>query len=225
MLKSHWYLSCLAALSTQALAGGNSLQGLPATLAQQEPMTVRVNGLTLQVRTARVDLPPESLADAILEAWRDAGNAGLRFDPDADRTVLGRQSGTVHETVTLLPAADPGATTVVHAENDSRQTPSTVPTPPFQLPRGLKVTRTVEDVSGSKPVKFFFMSSELRPAETAERLRAAVLNARWILTSRRSGIERSAMMTAARAGQEMTIVVADRAGETRVTLEITGHEP
>ena len=225
MLKPYWFMTFLASMSLQAITAHADAYGLPAKLATQKPLTVRVNGLAMEVRSALVDSPPESLADAILEAWRDAGHAGLRFQTDPERTVLGRQRGPVHETVTLLPAEDPRTTTVVHASNDSRQTPSSVPAPPFTLPRGLKVMRTIEQVSRSRPEITFKISSELQPRETVERLRAALLDARWILTSRVTGIESSSILSAVRAKQEMTIIVADRDGETRVTLEITGHAP
>lgn len=225
MLKRPLPITVFAAMSLQAVAAVAGAQGLPSMLTQQTPLTVRVNGLTMQVRTALVDTPAESLAEAILKAWRDAGNAGLRFEPDEERTVLGRQRGPVHETVTLLPTDDPRSTTVVHAANDSRQTPSTSPTPPFQLPRGLKVLQTVEELQGAMPSTTFIIESELQPAETIERLRIALLEARWILTSRVNGIERSVMLTAARAKQELIVVASSRKGSTRVTLEITGHAP
>jgi hypothetical protein len=225
MLKKNLLLVFLASASLQALAVGAATHGLPTHLAAQPPLSVRVNGLTMQVRTALVDTPAESLADAILGAWRDAGNAGLRFESGEGRTVLGRQRGPVHETVTLLPTDDPRATTVVHAANDSRQTPSTSATPPFALPRGMRISRTIEQLDGTKPVLTFYLESELQLQETVERLRVAILEARWILTSRVNGIEKSAMLTAARAKQEMLVVVSNRQGRTRVTLEITGHAP
>lgn len=225
MLNRYLILSALASLSLQSAAFAAAGHGLPANFWQQQPLTVRVNGLTMQLRTALVDSPVESLADAILAAWRDAGSAGLRFDPDGGRTVLGRQRGPIHETVTLIPAADPRSTSVLHAANDSRQTPASVPTPPFALPRGLKIVQTVEQLSNGKPLLIFQIESELRSMETVERLRAAILGARWMLTSRVDGIERSAVLTATRAKQELLAVVSDRRGSTHVTLEITGHAP
>lgn len=225
MLKRHVLMTSLASMSLQAVAAVAGATALPSPLAQQAPLTVRVNGIAMQVRTARVDTPAESLAEAILKAWRDAGNAGLRFEPDEDRTILGRQRGPVHETVTLLPTDDPRSTTVVHAANDTRQTPSTAATPPFQLPRGLKVVQTIEALSGTTPTTTFILESELHPVETIERLRLAILEARWILTSRVNGIERSAMLTAARAKQELIVIASNRKGATRVTLELTGHAP
>jgi len=225
MLKQKLVMVFIASASMQALAVGAGTHGLPTHLSAQPPLTVRVNGLTMQVRTALVDTPAESLADAILAAWRDAGNSGLRFQSGEGRTVLGRQRGPVHETVTLLPTDDPRATTVVHAANDSRQTPSTSATPPFALPRGMQISRTIEQMDGTKPVLTFYLESELQLQETMERLRAAILDARWILTSRVNGIENSAMLTAARAKQEMLVLVSNRKGSTRVTLEITGYAP
>lgn len=226
MLKHTFLMTCLTSLSLNALVAiAHANEGLPKLVSAQQPLLVRVNGLTMQVRTAVVDTPAESLADAILKAWRDAGNAGMRFDQDQERTVLGRQRGPVHETVTLLPADDPRATTVVHAANDSRQTPSTAATPPFALPRGLKVLQSIEQLSGATPVQIFQIQSELQVSETLERLRVAIIDARWVLTSRVNGIERSAMLTAARAKQELLVVVSNRTGQTKVTLEVTGHAP
>jgi len=219
MLNPHVLFFFIAAVSLEATAA------MPSAAELGDPLWVRVNGVALEVRSAVVGMPTENLADAILDAWRDAGHAGLRFSPSPDRTVLGRQKGSVHETLTLLPNDDPKSTTVIHAANDSRQTTSTIPAPPFKLPRGFRVIQTIEQMSRSIPIFTFRLESDVRPTETIERLRTALIEAQWLLTTRMSGIEESALLTARRGKQELIATANARSGSTAVIVEITGRAP
>lgn len=221
-------LSCLiASLSLQALGAppGSEPTGATTRDGMPSPLSVRVNGIPLQVRTATVDMPAESLAEAILAAWRDAGNAGLRFDPSPDRTVLGRQIGAIHETITLLGGASAESTNVVHAANDTSISPSTLPSPPFQLPRGLKITRIAEFWASNKPIVTFTLASEISPAEAVERVRAVLIASQWIPTSRYDDGPTSAMIHAARGSQELVFSAYDRNYKTQAVLEIKGRAP
>lgn len=203
-------------------ASGAATALTPAT-ADSAPARVRINGLSLDVRSTLIPMAAEPLAEAIIAAWRDAGIIGLRFDPGAGRTVLGRQSGPVHETVTLLRTSNPNKTAVVHATQDVRQGTTALPSPPFALPRGLQVIETIEQMDRGQPSNTFRIDSSLPKLEALERLRLALVASGWSVTARIISNERSCMLAAERGRQKLMILSVDDQSRVRFVVEVTGR--
>lgn len=213
-------LAVHAALVTPIFA----VSGLPS-LTTSEPMFMRYNGLALDIRSAVVPLPRESLANAILDAWRATGAEGLRFDSDGDRVVLGRQSGPLHETLSLLRTEDPLSTAVIRALQDSRQSISKAPPLPFTLPAGLKIIDTVEDYSGRHSSIMYRIDSELLARDAIEKLRVAILDARWEISARYLSDRGPSSITAAREAEKLVVTATDEDRVTRVLVHLDRRTP
>jgi len=231
MLIHRRFLISMACLSMQAALAAlamSTAQANPAEFLQaSEPMQFRVNGLSLDVRSALVAMPRESLVQAILAGWRDAGHQGLSFSPSEDRTVLGRQIGALHETLTLLSTDDPLRTAIVLATQDVRQVLGTAPPPPFGLPAGLRIIDTIEEINGNEPTVTYRMDSDLPTRESIERLRASLVSAAWTVDSRTLSGRGPSMMEASRGSQKLvaTALVASRGQPSRVVVQVTGRAP
>jgi len=194
-------------------------------LTTSDPMLMRVNGLTLDVRSAVVPVERESLATAVLEAWRAAGTEGKRFDAEGDRLVLGRQTGPLHETLSLLRTPDPLATAVIRALQDSRQMLASGPPPPLPLPEDMRVVGTVESLTGQTPYIIHRLESRLRPRDAAEQLRAIAVNQQWEVEARRFNEDGSAMVRANRKGESMMINAFYLGEKTSITLMVEYATP
>lgn len=196
-----------------------------SALTTSEPMLVKYNGLALNIRSAVVPVPRESLATTILDAWRAAGTEGLRFDADGDRVVLGRQAGPIHETLSLLRTDDPLSTAVVRALQDSRQALSTAPPPPFALPAGMKIIDTIEDYNGKKTSMTYRIDSDFSTRDSIERLRASITGARWEIKSRQLSDKGHSMITASRETDELSATAFNQEYTTRVVVNVTRRAP
>jgi len=194
-------------------------------LTTSEPMLVKYNGLSLDIRSAVVPVPRESLASTILDAWRAAGTEGLRFDADEDRVVLGRQAGPIHETLSLLRTDDPLSTAVIRALQDSRQVLSTAPPPPFSLPAGMKIMDTIEDYNGKKTNVTYRIDSDFSTRDSIERIRASISDARWEIGSRQLRDKGPSMITATRETEELTATAFHNDENTRVVVSVTRRAP
>jgi len=227
MLNSKRLINWLAALSLDAILLATTATAAtaasPQSLSASGPMRVRINGLAFEVRSTLVSQPSEALADAILGAWRDAGVTGLRFEPAAGRTVLGRQTGPVHETVTLLDTAKPRQTAVVHATQDLRQSAASVPAPPFALPRDIRVVETIEHLERDSPITTFRLETALSKLDGFERLRVALIASRWSVTTRLVSLDRASMLEAARGSQRVMILALDGSNKTTFVVSLTGR--
>jgi len=225
MLNSRCFVFALAA--QVALMSPNfsvAASGL-SPLTTSEPMLMKYNGLALNIRSAVVPIPRESLATTILDAWRATGTEGLRFDADDDRIVLGRQTGPIHETLSLLRTDDPLSTAVIRALQDSRQVLSTSPPPPFTMPAGMKIIDTIEDYNGKKTNVTYRIDSDFSTRESIERLRAAITDARWEVKSRELSDRGHSMMTAARETEELSATALKTDEATRVVVSVTRRAP
>lgn len=194
-------------------------------LTTSEPMLVKYNGLALNIRSAVVPVPRESLATTILDAWRAAGTEGLRFDAEGDRVVLGRQAGPIHETLSLLRTDDPLSTAVVRALQDSRQVLSTAPPPPFALPAGMKIIDTIEDYNGKKTSVTYRIDSDFSTRDSIERLRASITDARWEIKFRQLSDKGHSMITASRETDELSATALNQEDTTRVIVSVTRRAP
>ncbi len=196
-----------------------------SSLTTSEPMLVKYNGLALNIRSAVVPVPRESLATTILDAWRAAGTEGLQFDADGDRVVLGRQAGPIHETLSLLRTDDPLSTAVVRTLQDSRQVLSTAPPPPFALPAGMKIIDTIEDYNGKKANVTYRIDSNFSTRDSIERLRASMTDARWEIKFRQLSVKGHSMITASRETDELSATALNEEGATRILVTVTGRAP
>lgn len=225
MLNHKRFIFWMATVSIEAvlLVATPAYAVAPGSNSDSEPMRVRVNGIALNVRSKLVPLPPESLGDAILAAWRDAGTAGLRFHPAAGRTVLGRQSGPIHETVTLLDTPDPDRTAVVYATQDLSRGVAPLPSLPFVLPRGIRVVETIEQLERNVPSTTFRLESSLNKLEAIERVRLALVESRWSITARMVSVDRTCMIEAERGTQKVMVLAIEGDSKNRLVVTVTGR--
>lgn len=189
-------------------------------LSESEPMFMRVNGVALDVRSALVPIPRESLASAILDAWRVAGTEGRMFEASGDRLVLGRQTGPLHETLSLLRTDDPLMTAVVRALQDSRQILAAAPPPPFALPEGMRIIGTTEDLAGQRPSIIYRIDALSSPRDSLERIRLALVDAKWQLISRRINDNGPFMLEATRDQDAIFVTVSREERTTRVVISV-----
>lgn len=229
MLIRNRLLLWMAALSMEAVFGAarpvaaNTTD--PAAFSDSEPMRMRINGLALAVRSAVVPLPRESIAQAVLAAWRDSGSEGLEFTPSDERTVLGRQIGPLHETLTLLKTHDPLRTAIVLATQDARQQLGTSPQPPFVMPRDMRIIETIEQIDGVGPGVTFRIDSSVSTRESIERLHSSMTSSGWISDSRTLSDKGPSMLTGSRGSQQIMATALRGAEFTRVVVQVTGRAP
>jgi hypothetical protein len=225
MLNSRPFVFALAAqVALMSPTFAVAASGL-SPLTTSEPMFVKHNGLALNIRSAVVPIPRESLATTILDAWRAAGTEGMRFDTDGDRVVLGRQAGPLHETLSLLQTDDPLSTAVIRALQDSRQALSTAPPPPFNLPAGMKIINTIEDYNGKKTNVTYRIDSNFSTRDSIERLRVSITDARWEINFRQLSDKGPSMITATREAEELSATALDQEATTRLVVSVTRRAP
>lgn len=230
MLIHRRFVPSLARVSIQAalavLAISTAHAGAIDAMQASEPMQFRVNGLALGVRSALVALPRQSLVEAILAGWRDAGHEGLSFSPSKDRTVLGRQIGPLHETLTLLSTDDPLRTAIVLATQDVRQVLDTAPPPPFALPAGMRIVDTIEEINEREPRVHYRIESSLTTRESIERLNSSLVAAAWTVSSRTLATKASSL-DASRGSQRIEAGAVDvgHGKPTSVLVWVIGRAP
>lgn len=229
MLIRNRFLLWIATLSMEAvLAVPHSAHANNQTLmafSASEPMRVRVNGLALAVRSAVVPLSRESIAEAVLAGWRDSGHEGMEFTPSDERTVLGRQIGALHETLTLLTTDDPLRTAVVLATQDGRQQLGASPPLPFALPRDMRLVRTIEEIRGMESGVTYTIDSTVPTRESIERVHAALTSAGWTTESRTLDDQGASMVSASRGTQKIMVTAFRGRQYFTVVVEVTGRAP
>jgi hypothetical protein len=169
-------LVCLALVLAGEAAGAERLDAAPAA-----PARVRVNGVTLSLRSLRVEGAAGPLADALAEDWgrpfRLPGSAAPLGEQA--RWVFGRQRGPFHETLTLRPAGGTHEASVLIAVQDLRLRPGPLPAPPLDLPASFQLVNAVEWPDDPDAVATFTLESSLPPALAATQIRRIAERSGW----------------------------------------------
>lgn len=189
---------------------------------------VRVNGTPLELRSGEFAIAQPALVTALVARWqgagRDAPQAVVSQSASAvGHTVLGRQRGSLHETVTLR-ASGPGRTQVLVAVNDLRAVARTPARLPVALPAGQRLLQVVEHGDGRAAPRTFTLDSSKGPQVALSQWRRSLAAVGWSL--------RSAEPSA--AGQRAWVLWADRGHEridaafspgpdgARIVLQVSG---
>ncbi|MFZ9653474.1 MAG: hypothetical protein ACO3A8_09000 [Steroidobacteraceae bacterium] len=197
-----------------------------ADCADWQLSSVRVNGISLELRSAVLPVARERATRELLSAWSGQGLARPTIVELDDRTVIGRQHGTVHQTVTLRDAENAAAVRVEFAAQDLARRAAPVPKPPFDLPPGARVLQVVEFLDASRNARQYAI--HLRRASTVAMasLRTALQASGWSSTARAvaevSG-DHGYVVHAQRGAERMEATLQAADGGTRLILLVSGH--
>lgn len=139
---------------------------------------VRVNGVPLALRSGELRGSPSTLAPALLAHWQAPGVGTPQVSVLGSRTVIGRQRGRLHETVTLRQAG-PGRTDVLIAVADLGAPARQLPRPPIALPVGQSSLLIVEQGDGRDAVRTFSFVSDRSPTAALSQWRRSLVAAGW----------------------------------------------
>lgn len=209
---------CLALL----LAGEATIAGAPGAAAAA-PARVRVNGVTLSLRSLRVDGPAGPLADALAADWgRPSRLDSAAASPLGEaRWVFGRQRGPFHETLTLR-ADDAGQQgSVLIAVQDLRLPPGPLPALPLDLPTSFRLVNAVEWPDDPDAAATFTIESSLPPALAAAQIRRIAEREGWRTLGAAppsAGPARGGAWLGARLQREVAVVALPAGRGSRVTL-------
>jgi hypothetical protein len=139
------YLAAVAAV-TGALAPPWSAS---AERAHPTATMVRINGVRFDIVSLSVAGRRDAMAQELARAWRAEGPATPHVLQFGETLVVGRQRGSLHETVSITPTAVPRRLEVRVAVQNLSVLPGPVATLPFRMPSGLRVRNVVEHASGA----------------------------------------------------------------------------
>lgn len=151
----------------------------------------RVNGVRFDVVTLQLAGDARRIAEALVEDWHSPGPARPRLQQRGDAWVVGRQRGTLHETVELRAGRARGVVDGRVASVDLAQPRRDASAPPFALPPGLRSLQVVEDLGAAERPVVFLLASRVGVEPTWTRLRHAL---------ERAGLSPSAQAAAAGGG-------------------------
>lgn len=139
---------------------------------------VRVNGVPLELRRRDFMVPPSALVGAVLSRWDASGVSAPLSSIVGGRTVIGRQRGRLHETVSLTPVG-PGRTSVLVSVSDLGARPATTARLPAGLPVGQRVLQLIETGRGHGSERTFTLASDRDPGVALVQWRRALAAAGW----------------------------------------------
>ena len=145
MLIRRRYLAALAAV-TGAFASPLSPS---AERALPTATTVRINGVRFDIVSLSIAGRPDAMALELARAWRAEGPGTPHVLQFGETLVVGRQRGSLHETVSISPTSVPRRLEVRVAVQNLSVVPGPVATLPFRAPSGLRVRNVVEHASGA----------------------------------------------------------------------------
>lgn len=159
----------------------------PSAAVDWQVARVRVNGIPLELRYGEFAVAQPALATALASRWQAMHSASPRdllsqSDVAVGHTVLGRQRGPMHETVTLRASA-PDRTRVLVAVRDLGATPGAPARLPIALPAGQRVLQVVEHGVGRAAPRTFTLDSTKEPQIALTQWRRALAAAGWSLRS------------------------------------------
>ena len=218
------------ALLVVALTAVGWMPAAPSFAVEWQVARVRVNGVPLELRSGEFAVAQPALVTAVATRWQvpvpadgSTHPAMSRSDLSAGHTVLGRQRGRLHETVTLR-ATGPGSTQVLVAVNDLGATIRRPAQLPVRLPAGQRILQVVEHGFGRAAPRTFTLESDKDPQVALSQWRWALTAAGWSLRS----------ADPAGAGSRAWLLWADRGHEridaafsagldgARIVLQVSG---
>jgi len=208
-----------------------SLAALPQTIVSAEPhfaaeaatLKLRVNGVPLHAKAIRVSLPQQALAEALLREWdTTAAGPALHIQTSA-RTILGRQVGFLHETITLK-AIDAGQTEVHMAVRDLRQPVSPQPRLPFAMPRSFALLSVVEQGAEPTVAQTFSLAARETASGAGKAIDVALRTAGWqVSPSFRA--QSDVVLWASRHHRQLQVVIVPRSQGSTVIVQVSTHAP
>lgn len=202
---------------------------VPSSAALEWQVTrVRVNGVPLELRSRELAISHPTLVAAVAARWQGKG----RSEPNAavahvavaaTHTVLGRQRGPLHETVTLR-ASGPGRTRVLVAVADLGSVPRTPARLPAGVPAGQRLLQVVEHGDGRSAPRTFTLESPKEPQVALSQWRRSLTAAGWSLRSAEpTGVgPRAWLLWADRGHERIDATFAAGPDGARIVLQVSG---
>lgn len=150
----------------------------------------RVNGVRFDVVTLQLAGDPGRIAEALSAYWATARAGAPRLQRRGQTWILGRQRGSLHETVELRAGVRPGVVDGRVAVVDLALRSAGAPDQPFRLPAGVRRLQVVEDLVAEDRSVVFVMASRVGVATTWARLQRA-LEAAGLATAGRATADRA----------------------------------
>jgi hypothetical protein len=209
----------LAVMPTPILSAPSPLAGEPTEFR------FRVNGVPMHARAVRVSLPQQVLAEALRREWGNAAAGPSLHVQTSQRTILGRQVGFLHETVTLK-AINAQQTEVHMAVRDLRQPVAPQPRLPFGLPRSFALLSVVEQGAASVGAQTFSLAATGAVSSALKAVESALRAAGWSVSPAfRAQTQPGAVLWASRADRQMQVVVVPAARGSTVIAQVSSHVP
>ena len=202
------------------LASGHALAGTRDDPAAAMTGVVRVNGVTLALRSQLLQGEPDLLAARLAQRWGEPldvprDSAGSEGGPVRHR--LGRQRGNFHETLSLSAGPRTGTSIALIAVQDLRRAPSPPAPAPFVLPQGMRVISVVEFGAAVVAPRSYALDSAEPPSEALAAVVSAAGVAGWQPIARPG----SAAAWVRRGAEELTAIAVRSGARTRVVLLVT----
>lgn len=217
--------AALAALVGLAFASGYAVSGTAADPATAMTGVVRVNGVTLALRSQLLEGEPDQLAARLAQRWGEPLEAPTHADSQGGRVRhrLGRQRGSFHETLSLSAGPRAGTSIALIAVQDLRRAPAQPAPPPFALPQGLRIVSVVEFGAGAAGApRSYALDSGEPPAAALATVVAAAGKAGWEPLARPT----PAAAWIRRGADELTAIAVRSGARTRVVLLLSpAREP
>jgi hypothetical protein len=215
----------IASLMSLAVLPQTLLSATPRHAAEAAEFEFRVNGVPLHARSLRVSLPQQTLAEALLREWGNAAAGPPLHVETSQRTILGRQVGFLHETVTLK-AIDAQHTEVHMAVRDLRRPVVPQPRLPFVLPRSFTLLSVVEQSAASPLAQTFSLAARGEMSSVVKAIELALRAAGWSLSPAfRTQTQPGVVLWASRNDRQMQVVVVPNARGSTVIAQVSSHAP
>jgi hypothetical protein len=188
---------------------------------------VRVNGIPLETRATAVAVDRAFLAERLSTLWGKTAHrlditgsstlspASLTLQQAAERTVIGRQRGRLHEVISLRDAPS-GGTSIVVSVSDLSRPAARVPRLPFRPPHGLRAVTVIEQGAPGGAMTIVLDTSDAHEI-TASQLRKALEAAGWVVRTDPS----ARALWADRRGERLDAVTMRSGDRTRVIVQVS----
>jgi hypothetical protein len=188
---------------------------------------VRVNGVLLETRATAVAADRAVLTERLSTLWGKTAHrlditgsstpspASLTLQEDAERTVIGRQRGRLHEVISLRDAPS-GGTSIVVSVSDLSRPAAKLPRLPFRLPYGLRAVTVIEQGAPGGATTIVLDTPDAHQI-TASRLRKALEAAGWVVRTDPS----ARALWADRRGERLDAVTMRSGHRTRVIVQVS----
>lgn len=185
---------------------------------------LRVNGVTLALRSQLLEGEPAELAARLAQRWGvllDSGHGSVdpRLGPVHHR--LGRQRGSFHETLSLSPGPRAGTSTALVAVQDLRRAPRAPAPVPFGLPVTLRILSVVEYGGDGTAPRSYALDGTAAPDQALSTVVGAAVAAGWQMLARPAPAAGAAAAWMRRGADEMTATAVRSGAHSRVILLVT----